>query len=92
VNRYYSGSAFGTFVNRDHYSAFLEMIFPLSLGYFLARADYFSLPPGLSLRQKMAWFGQEKLQKINFYLFCRHSSLGSDCSFPVAAQASSFFS
>ncbi|NMC65571.1 MAG: O-antigen ligase family protein [Acidobacteria bacterium] len=68
VNRYYSGSAFGTFVNRDHYSAFLEMIFPLSLGYFLARADYFSLPPGLSLRQKMAWFGQEKLQKSILFI------------------------
>jgi len=68
VNRYYSGSAFGTFVNRDHYSAFLEMVFPLSLGYFLARADYFSLPPGLSLKQKIAWFGQEKLQKSILFI------------------------
>lgn len=63
VNRYYSGSAFGTFVNRDHYSAFLEMIFPLSLGYFLVRADYFSIRQGLSLRQRLAAFGQETLQK-----------------------------
>ena len=68
VNRYYAGSAFGTFVNRDHYSAFLEMIFPLSLGYFLARADYFSWPSGLSLRQKVAWFGQEKLQKSILFI------------------------
>lgn len=68
VNRYYAGSAFGTFVNRDHYSAFLEMIFPLSLGYFLARADYFAWPSGLSLRQKIAWFGQEKLQKSILFI------------------------
>ena len=68
VNKYYAGSAFGTFVNRDHYSAFLEMIFPLSLGYFLARADYFSWPSGLSLRQKIAWFGQEKLQKSILFI------------------------
>ncbi len=63
VNRYYSGSAFGTFVNRDHYSAFLEMLFPLSLGYFLVRAEFFSQKPGLSWRQKMARFGQEQVQK-----------------------------
>jgi len=68
VNRYYSGSAFGTFVNRDHYSAFLEMIFPLSLGYFLVRADYFALKPGLSLRQKIASFGQEKVQKSIIFI------------------------
>ncbi|MDD8020661.1 MAG: O-antigen ligase family protein [Acidobacteriota bacterium] len=68
VNRYYSGSAFGTFINRDHYSAFLEMIFPLSLGYFLARADYFAWPPGLSIRRKIAWFGQEKWQKSILFI------------------------
>jgi O-antigen ligase len=68
VNRYYSGSAFGTFVNRDHYSAFLEMVFPLSLGYFLVRADYFALKPGLSLRQKIASFGQEKIQKSIIFI------------------------
>ncbi|MCR4395225.1 MAG: O-antigen ligase family protein [Candidatus Saccharicenans sp.] len=63
VNRYYSGSAFGTFVNRDHYSAFLEMVFPLSLGYFLVRSEYFSLRPGLTWRQKIVRFGQEQVQK-----------------------------
>jgi len=68
VNRYYSGSAFGTFVNRDHYSAFLEMTFPLSLGYFLVRANYFALKPGLSLRQKLASFGQENLQKSLIFI------------------------
>lgn len=68
VNRYYSGSAFGTFVNRDHYSAFLEMLFPLSLGYFLVRAEFFSLKPGLSWRQKMARFGQEQVQKSLLFI------------------------
>ncbi|NPV83389.1 MAG: hypothetical protein HPY46_07395, partial [Candidatus Aminicenantes bacterium] len=68
VNRHYSGSAFGTFVNRDHYSAFLEMLFPLSLGYFLVRAEFFSLKPGLSWRQKMARFGQEQVQKSLLFI------------------------
>ena len=68
VNRYYAGSAFGTFVNRDHYSAFLEMIFPLSLGYFLVRANYFSLKSGLSWRQRLAAFGQENLQKSLLFI------------------------
>ncbi len=62
-NRYYAGSAFGTFVNRNHFSAFLEMILPLCLGYVLARADFFSMEKGLTLRQKILWFGQERLQK-----------------------------
>jgi len=68
VNRYYSGSAFGTFVNRDHYSAFLEMLFPLSLGYFLVRSEFFSLKPGLSWRQKIVRFGQEQFQKSLLFI------------------------
>ncbi|HEK86599.1 MAG: O-antigen ligase family protein [Candidatus Saccharicenans sp.] len=68
VNPHYSGSAFGTFVNRDHYSAFLEMTFPLSLGYFLVKANYFSLRPGLTLRQKITAFGQENLQKSLLFI------------------------
>lgn len=68
VNRYYSGSAFGTFVNRDHYSAFLEMLFPLSLGYFLVRSEFFTLKPGLSWRQKIARFGQEQVQKSLLFI------------------------
>ncbi len=68
VNKYYSGSAFGTFVNRDHYSAFLEMLFPLSLGYFLVRSEFFSLRPGLSWRQKLARFGQEHVQKSLLFI------------------------
>jgi len=63
TNKWNEGSAFGTFVNRDHFSAFLEMIFPLSLGYLLAGADFFAMKKGLSFREKILWFGQERLQK-----------------------------
>jgi O-antigen ligase len=62
-NIYYSGNAFGTFVNRNHFSGFLEMLLALSIGYLLARADFFSMMRGLSLREKIVWFGQERLQK-----------------------------
>jgi len=57
------GSAFGTFINRDHYAGFLEMIFPLSLGFLLARSNFFALKKGVSWRQKIIWFGQERLQQ-----------------------------
>ena len=62
-NIYYPTAAFGTFVNRNHYSAFLEMMLALSIGYLLARADFFAMKPNLSLREKLVWFGQERLQK-----------------------------
>lgn len=57
------GSAFGTFINRDHFAGFLEMIFPLSLGFLLARSNFFALKKGVSWRQKIIWFGQERLQQ-----------------------------
>jgi|GEM_PF-604118 len=57
------GSAFGTFINRDHYAGFLEMIFPLSLGFLLARSNFFALKKGVSWRQKIIWFSQERLQQ-----------------------------
>ncbi|HPW19039.1 MAG TPA: hypothetical protein PLP83_11780, partial [Candidatus Aminicenantes bacterium] len=56
------GSVTGTFVNRNHLAGFLEMAFPLSLGYLLVKARYFAMEKGLSLRQKVLWFGQESLQ------------------------------
>ena len=62
-NIYYHESAFGTFVNRNHYSAFLEMMLALSIGHLLARADFFEMKRGLSLKEKILWFGQERLQK-----------------------------
>jgi O-antigen ligase len=62
-NRWYVGSATGTFINRNHFSAFLEMVFALCVGYLLAKADFFSLKKGIPLKQKILWFGQERLQK-----------------------------
>jgi len=63
-NSWYVGSATGTFINRNHFSAFLEMVFALSVGYLLAKADFFSLKKGVPLKQKILWFGQERLQKV----------------------------
>jgi O-antigen ligase len=40
---YNLSSATGTFVNRNHYSGYLEMILPLALGLLIARLDLFSL-------------------------------------------------
>ena len=62
VKRYGAGSVTGTYVNRNHFAGFLEMIFPLSLGYLLVKARYFAMEKGLSIRQKVLWFGQESLQ------------------------------
>jgi len=74
---YHLGSATGTYINRDHFSGFLEMLFPLALGYLLAKADYFKLKKGLSLREKLVWFSQERLQKtLVFGLFVVIVGLG----------------
>jgi O-antigen ligase len=62
AKRYGVGSVTGTFVNRNHFAGFLEMAFPLSLGYLLVKARYFAMEKGLSLRRKILWFGQESLQ------------------------------
>lgn len=60
--RYGIGSVTGTYVNRNHLAGFLEMAFPLGLGYLLVKARYFAMERGLSLRRKVLWFGQESLQ------------------------------
>ena len=60
--RFGVGSVTGTYVNRNHLAGFLEMVFPLSLGYLLVKARYFAMEKGLSLRQKILWFSQESLQ------------------------------
>ena len=57
-----AGSVTGTYVNRNHFAGFLEMVFPLSLGYLLVKARYFAMEKGLSLRQRILWFSQESLQ------------------------------
>ncbi len=56
------GSVTGTYVNRNHFAGFLEMIFPLSLGYLLVKARYFAMEQGLSLKRRILWFSQESLQ------------------------------
>jgi O-antigen ligase len=45
-------SVTGTFVNRNHFSGYLEMIVPLAMGLIIARLDLFSLS-GLKWRQKL---------------------------------------
>jgi hypothetical protein len=60
--KYNIGSVTGTYVNRNHFAGFMEMAFPLSLGYLLAKAKYFLMEKGLSWRKRILWFGQENLQ------------------------------
>jgi len=60
---HYLDSATGTFINRNHFSGYLEMIFPISLGFVLAKADFFSMKPGGRLKEKLLWFSQDRLQK-----------------------------
>ncbi len=57
-----AGSVTGTYFNRNHFAGFMEMAFPLSLGYLLVKARYFAMEKGLSLRQRVLWFSQESLQ------------------------------
>jgi len=54
-NIHEAGGAFGTFINRNHFSGFLEMILPLSLGLLLARIG----EPGFfrKYRLKTVFFG-----------------------------------
>ena len=62
-NIYYSDSVTGTFINRNHLAGFLNMIFPLSVGYVLTKAQFFSMKKELSFKEKVLWFSQERLQK-----------------------------
>ena len=55
-NIYYSGSATGTFINRNHFAGFLNMIFPLSIGYLLTKAQFFSMKNEMSWKEKVLWF------------------------------------
>jgi O-antigen ligase len=61
--RFNIGSVTGTYINRNHFAGLMEMVFPLSLGYLLARARYFLMEKGLGWRQRLLWFGQESLQR-----------------------------
>ncbi len=64
---YNIGSVTGTYVNRNHFAGLMEMAFPLSLGYLLARARYFLMEKGLGWRRRLLWFGQESLQRTFFF-------------------------
>lgn len=57
------GYASGTYINSNHFSGFLEMIFPISLCYLLAKANFFAMEKGLSIKERVLWFSQERLQK-----------------------------
>lgn len=48
-------SATGTFVNRNHYAGYLEMVIPLALGLLISRFDLFG-EPGTPLRARLARF------------------------------------
>ncbi len=54
-------SVTGTFVNRNHFSGYLEMIIPLAIGLVLAHIDFFSLAD-LKWREKIL-----SLSKKRFY-------------------------
>jgi O-antigen ligase len=61
------GSATGTYLNRNHFAGLLEMVFPVSVGYMLAKASFFSMKRGMTLKDKVLWFSQERLQKCVVY-------------------------
>jgi O-antigen ligase len=48
-------SATGTFVNRNHYAGYLEIVIPLALGLLISRFDLFG-EPGTSFRARLARF------------------------------------
>ncbi len=60
--RYDIGSVTGTYINRNDFAGLMEMAFPLSLGYLLAKARFFLMEKGLPWRKKFLWFSQESLQ------------------------------
>jgi O-antigen ligase len=61
-------SVSGTFVNRNHFSGYLEMIIPLAVGLIIARIDFFSFT-GVSWREKILRLSERGLAK-NLLVFC----------------------
>lgn len=53
-------SVTGTFVNRNHFSGYLEMIIPLAIGLIIARIDLFSIS-GLKWKQKLLRLSEKGL-------------------------------
>lgn len=58
--------AFGTFVNPDHYSGYLEMILPVCIGYIIARSGKSHAPQ--PLKERILAFGHESFQKSILYV------------------------
>jgi len=56
---YYLDAVTGTFVNRNHFAGYLEMIIPLALGLIIARADILAVS-GLSWREKLLFISDKK--------------------------------
>ena len=52
----------GTFVNRNHFSGYLEMAIPLALGLILARTDLFSLR-GMKFKDKILRISEKGVYK-----------------------------
>ena len=52
----------GTFVNRNHFSGYLEMVIPLALGLILARTDLFSLS-GKKWKEKILRISEKGVYK-----------------------------
>ncbi len=65
---YHLDSVTGTFVNRNHFSGYLEMIIPLVIGIILARIYIFSFP-GLNWREKVHLISEKGISK-NIVLSC----------------------
>jgi len=59
-------SVSGTFVNRNHFSGYLEMIIPLTLGLIIARIDIFSVA-GLNWQEKFLRFSEKRVS-TNLFL------------------------
>ncbi len=56
----------GTFVNRNHFSGYLEMVIPLAIGLVIARVDFLSMS-GLKWREKILRLS-EKGTAVNLIL------------------------
>ena len=56
---HYLDTVTGTFVNRNHFSGYLEMIIPLTIGLILARGKIFSLA-GMRWRDKVLMLSERK--------------------------------
>jgi O-antigen ligase len=60
-------SVTGTFVNRNHFSGYLEMILPLAIGLIIARAGLFSAT-ALTLRERIVRLSEQRSAR-NLLLF-----------------------